>query len=151
MKVIAFEGVEGGASLDLRAHEPTSPARPASTAERMIIARMVAARAQRAGAAVERLDILSPYGPAVVLVVRVDDPASFLRHRFMPMIDGWSGHPRLEGSYVLVRDGDGRTIEEVAYASRLTGGSSFVRRDLAGCDPIVHYSVMRAPPPCPAD
>jgi hypothetical protein len=151
MKVIAFEGAEGGASLDLRGHEPTSPARPASTAERMSIARLVAARAQRHGATVERLDIVSPYGPAVVLIVRVDDAAAFLRHRFPLMIEGWSGNPRLEGSYVLVRDRDGRVAAEVSSASRLTAAGVYVRPDLAGCAPIVHFGPQREPPPCPAD
>jgi hypothetical protein len=151
MKVIWVEGVQGGALIDLRGRKPTSPARPASTAERTSIARMVSARARRARATVEQLDVVSPHGPAVVLIVRVDDAAAFLRHRFLPMVEGWWVANRLEGSYVLVRDRDGSVVQETMHASRLLASSYYVRPDLAGCDPIVHFSPVREPPPCPAD
>jgi hypothetical protein len=156
MKVIAAEGTQGVFATDLRGRKPTSPARPASTAERMSIARMVSARAQRQGATVEHLDVVSPYGPAVVLIVRVDDAAAFLRDRFLPMVERWWATPRLEGSYVVVRDRDGSVVKEAWYASRLTAASYYVRPDLAGCDPnVLHFAVpnasrRRAPPPCPA-
>jgi hypothetical protein len=156
MKVIAVEGVQGGALIDLRGRKPTSPARPAPAAERMSIARMVSARAQRQGATVEHLDVVSPYGPAVVLIVRVDDAAAFLRDRFLPMVERWWATPRLEGSYVVVRDRDGSVVKEAWSASRLTAASYYVRPDLAGCDPnVLRFAVpnasrRRAPPPCPA-
>jgi hypothetical protein len=148
MKVIAFEGAEGGASLDLRGREPTSPARPASSAEQMIIARLVAARAEGQGATVERLDIVAPYGPAVVLIVRVDDPAAFLENRFRPMIEGWWVDSRFEGSYILVRGRDGGVVAEFAYSTRLTAASLYFRPDLGAA--IRTSTSVRSPQRRPA-
>jgi hypothetical protein len=125
---------------------------PASAAERIGLARLVAQGAAEQRAAVEELTMPTPFAPAVVLIVTVDDPAAFVKHRFLPMVDRWWGDDRLEGGYVLVEDRDGNPVTEMSFATRLLASGFYLRPDLAGCDPTIHIGDPsdEPPPPCPA-
>jgi hypothetical protein len=133
---------------------PTASPEPASPAERIGIARTFAESAIAQGAELERLDVLTPAGPAVALVLRVDEPAAFVKQRFLPIVKRWWANDRLEGAYLLVEDRQGRFVMEHAFSKRGVEASwRRFRPDLAGCDPIIPIGVdprAKPPPPCPA-
>jgi hypothetical protein len=124
-----------------------------SPAGTIAIARAIERSAAEQRATVEQLTVFTPAAPAVVLVVRVDDPAAFVKDRFVPMVERWWTSRRLEGSRVIVLDRLGKLAFETMATTRLTASGSWIRPDLAGCYPFVHYGVgpnTEPPPPCPA-
>jgi len=142
-----------GGDFGWRHAHPAPSQEPVSPAARIAVARAVAQSAAEQRATVEQLAVLTPSAPAAVLVVRVDDPAEFVKHRFLPMVERWWTSPRLEGSRVLVLDHEGDPIFETMAATRLTARGSWIRPDLAACYPMVHFGVDpddEPPPPCAA-
>jgi hypothetical protein len=86
----------------------------------------------------------------VVLTVRVNDPASFLKHRAARLLNlFWHPSIPLLGFYVGVEDSTGALV---FATSRLPNtGGVFVIRSLDSCSPVSHSEVgLQPPPPCPA-
>jgi hypothetical protein len=125
----------------------TRPEPPLSTAELQRMPTDVEAAVAAAGAALEYLDIVQPYGHGFALQVDVTEPHAFLRERFATFdmaIRPWRnrcGHQ----VYLEVRDGrDDPVLISAAYGN---GGASSMRSDVACCDPFVRIgtSMFRSP------
>jgi hypothetical protein len=104
---------------------------------------------RRTGAELVSLRIGHPDGPAALVVMRTDRPAWFLQHRFHLFFAPESEHAH--GVAEVVVDGEGRMVAAGGNSIRVGEGWSWVRPDLAGCDPFVHSMPLGySPPPCPA-
>jgi hypothetical protein len=112
---------------------------------------------KRSGAQIERLDLLRLPAPAWALVVRVDEPHAFLRHRLRALLDELDPiGRRASADYVEVRD----DRQEAAFVhARMTSGTWGMagwsaRRDLKCCAPEPRgfgggIDMPPPPPPCP--
>lgn len=87
---------------------------------------------------------------AIALTVRVNDPAAFLKHRAIRLLD-LLGHPTIPllGYYFAAEDSDGGLVWAT---SRLPGtGGVYTTPSLGGCNPVHHsYPAPYQRPPCPA-
>ena len=147
---IAGQGGSRLAGLKPADDQPSGvPAEPRDPAE---LATAVRDAAVEARASVESFETLTPVGTALAVTLRVDDPAAFLKHRELPLLealaDRWS---ELDGLYLELLDRDGRRSSVGANASRARTGLGWLRPDLAGCDPMPGSRPPGyEPPPCPA-
>jgi hypothetical protein len=125
---------------------------PLSRRDERAVVQAIRGAAKRSGGDVVRLEVHRPYGAAVALTVATEDPASFLKDRLRPLIEGVDRQRRrLEGIYVAVLDGQRQLVLEWGAWTRNPAGSYWVRRDLANCSPIEQSEPPGAeePPPCP--
>jgi hypothetical protein len=107
-------------------------------------------RATVAGAKVVEFRTIATPARAMAITLRVGDPAAFLRHRTLPLLQLLT-EPRvpLLGFYLGVEDRSGRLVWAT---SRLPGtGGVFTIPRLDACSPVTHSdAVGYQPPPCPA-
>jgi hypothetical protein len=147
-------GSDPSGSFTARPRLPGQPdPRPLSRAREAAVVRGIRRAATRTGGEIVRLEVDRPYGVAVVLLLAVNDPASFLLERLRPLIRRLEvERRRLEGIYLAVLDRPGRLALEWGSWTRNPAGSYWVRRDLAECSPIEQSGPPDAepPPPCPA-
>jgi len=94
--------------------QPLAKVRPAS---RRQVVRAIEAAANRAGAHVDRIELLHPLAYAPIVVVTPHHPKDFLREGKAPLLFErlWQ---RIEGAYVLVRSRDGRLVASGGYTGR---------------------------------
>ncbi len=128
---------------------PQGSALTREEAERLVKALRTAAA--RSGAEVRRIEILKPKRVAFALELQAEDAAGFLLNGFDAALAplGELRGRGYDGSYIKVVDGDGRTALETAGDA--SGGTGWVRPDLAGCKWIgLSHPIGWSPPPCPA-
>ena len=102
--------------------------------------------------------ITKPDHLAAAVTLRVQDPASFLKHRLRRFLESVPSPARTEydGLYICVvdaKDSHAWSLGRTATPSQW-GGASSVRPDLEGCDPLVQIGTplfAKPPPPCPSD
>lgn len=88
--------------------------KPASRAE---VVQAIDWAARRAGAHIDRIELLHPLAYAPVIVVSPHDPSNFVRVAGAPkLVDALLG--RIEGAYVFVRGKGGRLIANGGYTAR---------------------------------
>jgi hypothetical protein len=107
-------------------------------------------RATAADAKVIEFRTIATPARAMAITLRVSDPAAFLKHRTLPLLDLLT-EPLvpLLGFYLGVEDASGRLIWATSRLPN-TGGVFTVPR-LDACSPVVHSeAVGHQPPPCPA-
>jgi hypothetical protein len=150
--VVDTEAPEGGFIAKPRVQREPDP-RPLPPVEEAALMSRVRGAVEASGAEIARLQLGRPYGPALALVLSVDDPASFLENDLGLLLRRLGlFRPRLEGLYIGVLDGDGRLVLEVGTWTRNPVSRYWVRRDLEACSPVVHFSHLEGappPPPCP--
>jgi hypothetical protein len=125
---------------------------PLARREENAVVQAIRRAAERTGGDIVRLEVDRPYGAAIALIVATEDPASFLKQRLRPLLEGIdSQRRRLEGIYLAVLDGRRQLVLEWGAWTRNPAGSYWVRRDLANCSPIEQSEPPGAeePPPCP--
>jgi len=96
------------------------------------------------------MEMIATPARLVVLTVRVNDPAAFLKHRATRLLNlFWRPSIPLLGFYFGVEDSSGTLV---FATSRLPNtGGVFVIRSLDSCSPVSHSEVgLQPPPPCPA-
>jgi hypothetical protein len=121
---------------------PATPARVAATRRRM------RRLARDSGARRFTLTISTPDAVAVSLRLRVSNAARFLDHRLRALVThAQARESRYDGLLIEVDDRQG-----TAWADGETrlGGETYVRPDLAGCDPFPPPGPMPTPSPCPS-
>lgn len=102
------------------------------------------------GARVVELRTAAAPARAIAVVLRVDDPAAFLKDRaasFLALLN----KPRIPllGFYVAVQDASGRLVWATSRLPNM--GGVFVIPRLDACSPVSHGGIVGAtPPPCPA-
>jgi hypothetical protein len=126
---------------------PTPVHAAAADAGTQVQARLRSAAAT-AGAGVDDIAVGEPNGLAVLLVLRTDNPAVFLK-RGLPAVlatlgDRWRDY---EGTFVEVVDEDGAFVWGAGTDPRTSHGSVGTRAGLEGCSPIPNWGPT--PPPCP--
>jgi len=153
--VAAYESPTGGSALD-GPEEPEPETRREISREELADA--VSDAAHASGADILELRSVQPMNPAVVLTLRVAEPAAFLRHRAEPFLESLPGSSEwgFDGLYVRVVDTEGRFVWLFATMNgdAVSGSQLGVRPDLRGCDPIPRIGVSPhdpEPPPCPAN
>ena len=128
---------------------PLFETRPADERQVGDYVRAVREAATRSGADVEELRTPAVSLEALVLRLRVDDPARFLKYRAPELVEALRlAPPRFVGYGVDVVADAGRFF---SFGSLPNGFTVFVRPDLEGCSPIDHSRPASAPlPRCPA-
>ena len=113
--------------------------------------------AKESSADIVTLRITRPRHLAAAVTLRVDDPASLLKHRlhiFLQSVPSLSTH-QYDGLYVLVNDRNGKYVYLSArtVGDTISGGTEDVRPDLEGCYPTALFGSPneKPPPPCPVD
>jgi hypothetical protein len=130
----------------------TPDPRPLSEDREATVVRAIRNAARRSGADDVRLEVHRPYGVAIALSVRAEDPARFLKTKLRPLMQRLDTHrPQLEGLYIAVLDERRRLVLEWGSWTRNPAGSYWVRRDLANCSPIRQSEPpgTKPPPRCP--
>jgi hypothetical protein len=126
--------------------------RPLSRGQQAAVVRAIRQAAKQTGGDAVRLQVHRPYGVAIVLSLRTEDPARFLKEKLRPLQGKLEVHrKRLEGIYFAVLDANRRLAVEWGSWTRNPAGSYWVRRDLANCSPIRQSEPpgTKPPPPCP--
>ena len=120
------------------------------------LAESVRAAAQSSGAEVIRLRTIEPMNFAAAVTLRVNRPASYLRHRLENFLSSLpnAGKERFDGLYIRIVDRGGRFVwfSAATNGESVSGWNSGARRDLRGCDPTPTFGWSpgkAAPPPCP--
>ena len=102
-----------------------------------------------ADARMASFEILKVAGHALAATIEVDEPHSFVRYRFRPLLEALA--PVVEpftGYYLEVRDRDSEPV--YVRACLASGCTSGARGDLACCDPFYRTTVTGPPRPlCP--
>jgi hypothetical protein len=102
-----------------------------------------------ADARVVALEILRVAGHALAATIEVDEPHSFVRYRFRPLLEALAPIVEpLTGYYLEVRDHEPEPVYvRACFANGCTSGA---RSDLACCDPFYRTGMMGPPQPvCP--
>jgi len=127
---------------------PPSPVRRPAVDTAKVQARLRSA-VVAAGATVDKIAVGEPNGLAVLLILRVSDPAMFLKHGLPGVLDSFGDRWRdYDGTFVEVVDHDGAFVWAAGTAPRTSHGSVGTRAGLEGCSPIVNWGPT--PPPCRA-
>lgn len=147
LTVSIFGGDANGVLLNN--HGPATPLPRARPGDAAAARRLFENAAAKTGLSLEELTIYQPDGTAVAATLESDDPASFLVHRMQPFLDALRDHSNLDGTYISLVDGSGRTVWENSSNERLWEGSVGSRPDLQGCSPVSNLSGFKTPP-CPA-
>jgi len=154
--VAAYETVSDGVALDGPDGPEPDDRTPISRTE---MRAAILSGAKESGAEIVTLRIGQPRHLAAAVTLRVDDPASFLKHRlhiFLQAVPSLSTH-QYDGLYVLVNDPNGKYVYLSAgtVGDTISGGTEDVRPDLEGCYPTALFGFGspndKPPPPCPAD
>ena len=152
--VAAYETASDGVALD-GPDEPEPDDRTPVT--RTEIRSAVVSGAKASGAEIVTLRIGQPRHLAAAVTLRVDDPASFLKHRlhtFLEAVPSLSTR-QYDGLYVLVDDRKGRYVWLSAgtVGDTISGGTEGARSDLEACYPALRFGSPndKPPPPCPVD
>ena len=120
------------------------------TARVSILRRQLIAAAVQARAQVVELRVAATPARALALTVRVSDPAAFLKHRAISLLDILN-RPTIPllGYYLGAEDAHGHLF---FATSQLPGtGSVFTIPALDACSPVSHGDAVGfQPPPCPA-
>jgi hypothetical protein len=120
------------------------------TAAVSILRRRLVAAAGRARAQVVELRVAASPARAIALTVKVSDPAAFLKHRAISLLDILNvPNIPLLGYYLGAEDAGGHFF---FATSQLPGtGSVFTLPRLDACSPVSHSEMVGIrPPPCPA-
>ncbi len=107
-------------------------------------------RATASGANVIEFRTIATPARAMAITLRVGDPAAFLKHRTLPLLD-LLNEPRvpLLGFYLGIEDASGQLVWATSRLPN-TGGVFTIPR-LDACSPVTHSeAVGYKPPPCPA-
>lgn len=104
----------------------------------------------RSGAALEELHVAATPARAVALTVRVADPAAYLKHRLLPVLDVLDDtRVPLLGFYIGVENGSGALVWAT---SRLPNeGGVYTTPALDACSPVAHSDAGLSEPPCPSN
>ena len=151
--VTAYETAMDGTRIEGPAQE--RPKRTPITADEL--RSKAGAAAKESGARLVELRIVQPQHLALAITVEVNNPADYLRHHLMRMLNAIPSPSDREydGLYLLVVDQKGKYVWVSAgtVSETISGGAGDVRPDLAGCDPVPRLGTMTEsqPPPCPAD
>jgi hypothetical protein len=117
----------------------------------------IRAAARSGGAEVISLRTIEPMNPAAAVTLRVDRPASYLRHRLEDFLGSLpnAAEERYDGLYIRIVDREGRFVwfSAATDGEAVSGWNSGARRDLRGCDPTPTFGSpdMPEPPACPDD
>jgi hypothetical protein len=144
----AATGQREGAVNDLRAYDvfDSKPRGAAVGREISLLSEAVA----RGSAKIVGLRVAATPERAIALTVRVADPAAFLKHQTLPVLN-LLRRPRMPllGYYLGVQDDSGRLIWETSQLPE--GGGVFVIPSLDACSPVKHSEGgLQQSPPCPA-
>lgn len=142
-----FGGDANGATLNH--HGPPTPLPPAKPGDAAAARQLFEKAATVVGVSLDKLTIYQPDGIAVAATLKSDDPASFLVHQMRPFLDALGDHSNLDGTYISLVDGSGKTVWENSWNERISSGSVGSRPDLAGCSPVSNWSGFTTPA-CPA-
>jgi hypothetical protein len=105
-----------------------------------------------AGAAVRRIRVVRPWDAALAVSLEVEDPAAFLVRRYERYVGATSAIEQRfpDGSSLEIYDRDGELILLTQRAERVSAWSTYVKRELEGCAPILMSRPLGdEPPPCP--
>lgn len=106
--------------------------------------------AAASGATIERMSVYRVGGLAPAVLLRVQDPAPFLRDRLSRFLEAFGDRWRsYDGTFVEVVDANDRFVWGAGTNPRVSHGSVGTRPDLAGCSPVLSHGTT--PPPCPTD
>ena len=152
--VAAYETASDGVALD-GPDEPEPDERKPIT--RKEIESAIVSGAKASGAEIVTLRIGQPRHLAAAVTLRVDDPASFLKHRlhtFLEAVPSLSTR-QYDGLYVLVNDRKGKYVwlSAETVGETISGGTAGARPDLEACYPTLRLGGPddKPPPPCPVD
>jgi hypothetical protein len=147
------DGVDRHGSFTAKPRLPGQPdPGPLSRGREAAIVKGIRRAARRSGADLVSLEVHRPYGAAVALSLRAEDPARFLKANLRPLIRRLDvDRRRVEGIYLAVLDDRRRLALEWASWTRNRAGTYWVRRDLAKCSPIAQSEPpgTEPAPPCP--
>jgi hypothetical protein len=142
-RVVWIEDGQAGSAIDVPDVDPRQ------TLTREEIECTVQGAAARAGAILDRFEILEPHELAVAVTLAVPEPHAFLRHglgAFLELVG--HGHGRYFGSFVRIVDGAVEPVWESGHYRY--GGMSRQRADVACCAPYRGgFLDDPGPPPCP--
>jgi hypothetical protein len=145
LSVSIFGGDADGATLDR--HGPATPLPPAQPGDAAAAKQLFETAAAKSGVSFDGVTVYRPDGIAVEATLESDDPASFLEHRMPTFLDALGDHSNLDGTYISLVDGRGKTVWETSSNDRISEGSVGSRPDLTGCSPVANWGPT--PPPCP--
>jgi hypothetical protein len=126
---------------------------PLTPKQQTAVTRAIHKAARQSGGTTVRVQVHRPYGVAVVLSLRTENPARFLKDKLRSLQQKLDVHrKRLEGILLAVLDGTRRLAVEWGSWTRNPAGSYWVRHDLANCSPIRQSEPPGTDPPpkCPA-
>jgi hypothetical protein len=151
--VAGYEVASDGAALDGPEEPEPDTRRPIDRAE---LTEALTEAARSNGAEVLNVRIVEPMNLAAVLMVQVEAPASFLKHRLDAFTRSLpSDDVRVDGFYIRIVDRQGRFVwfSRSASGDAVSSWTSGARKDLRGCDPTPRFGGPPdpPPPPCPAD
>jgi hypothetical protein len=147
----AAAGQREGAVSDLRAYDVFDSKPRAAAVGREI--NLLSDAVARGSAKIVELRVAATPERAISLTLRVADPAAFLKHRTLPVLN-LLGRPRMPllGYYLGVQDDSGRLVWATSQLPE--GGGVFVIPSLDACSPVKHSEMGRIgvhqPLPCPA-
>jgi hypothetical protein len=147
--------VNGEGSSTLDSLDPVVPRDPI-TAE--ALEEKVHAAARKSDASIDRLQLLDPNNPAVVVRLQVDDPASFIEQRadiFLSTVQT-PDVTKYDGLFIELVDADGELAWSYSHAVSEDGEEAlwgYIRPELTGCDSRSFGGPMDKPPPppCPVE
>jgi len=150
--VAGYETASDGVALDGPSEPEPDTRRPIDETE---LIESLSNAAHSNGAEVLEVRTVKPMNLAAFLTLRVEAPASYLKHRLEGLTRSLPSGVRLDGLYIRIVDREGRFV----WFSATTDGdaiSSFTagaRKDLRGCDPTPRFGSPHdpEPPPCPVD
>jgi hypothetical protein len=124
------------------------------------VTQAVSATAGASDVKVVSLQILKPEGLAFALVLRVSDPAAYMKHQLGALLAQSVANPSalgspffapaLEGAYFVLQDAGGSKVWTYRTSTRTGSSGGFTDPSLRGCDPIPHGGPFGySPPGCP--
>jgi hypothetical protein len=104
----------------------------------------------RGGAKTQAINVVHPYGFALSVTVRTRRPAHYLKYQLRTLLGVLPRGSRLDGTLFAIQDPSGAPVYTLGSSSRAGSSTSWIRRDLAGCDPFWRSPGPSHRPPCPA-
>jgi hypothetical protein len=152
--VAAYETASEGVALDGPEEPEPDDREPVARKE---IGSAIVSGAKASGAEIVTLRIGQPRHVAAAVTLRVDDPASFLKHRLHTFLEAVPSPltRRYDGLYVLVNDRKGKYVwlSAETVGESISSGTAGARPDLEACYPTERIGGPgdKPPPPCPVD